>query len=200
MPGKIPNSENLSSKLCHMAIGCPGSGKSTLAKALFESDRNCRIVSSDRVRKKLFGNEAFQGSWKVIEAEILSEIEAHRSAGHSIIYDATNAVRPWRIDFLKKMQKYPDLRWVGWHLTTPLAVCQQWNERRERQVPARVIEEMHASLQESPPVLSEGFIAIYSIPYIQGKLEKGDSLASTWQQDRLGDRSPHHSLLRVDFS
>lgn len=159
------------SLICHILIGCPSSGKSTVAEEITKLYPNCRIVSTDQIREKLFGDENLQGDWELIEAEILSQIQYYLETGISIIYDATNAKREWRSDLLQKLQQYNNVQWIGWYLATPLEICQQWNKNRKRQVPDTVIEELYNSLTEFPPITAEGFAAVYEILYRQGKLD-----------------------------
>ncbi|MDH6096801.1 hypothetical protein [Umezakia ovalisporum] len=52
---------------------------------------------------------------------------------------------------------------MGWHLQTPLFTCKVWNQQRTRQVPEVIIENMHKSLQEFPPVAAEGFAAVKAV-------------------------------------
>lgn len=155
--------------LCHILIGCPSSGKSTLAAEIVKSDNNYRIVSTDTIRKQLFGDETIQGNWQQVETEVLRQIQQHLEAGHPIIYDATNAQRPWRIALLQNLQQYSDIQWIGWYLETPLATCQTWNQQRQRQVPENIIIQMHQSLTKLPPIAAEGFTAVYSIDPSKGK-------------------------------
>ncbi len=155
--------------ICHILIGCPGSGKSTLATQMLKSDSNYRIVSTDNIRQQLFGDETFQGNWEQIETEVFRQIQENIEAGNPIIYDATNAKRPWRITLLKKLQKYSNIQWIGWYLKTPLATCKTWNEQRQRQVPINIIEQMHQTLKQFSPIEAEGFTVVYSINPSQEK-------------------------------
>lgn len=147
----------------HLLIGPPASGKSTFAQVLRALLGDAVIVSTDSIRASLFGSEETQGSWPDIEAEVLRLAVDSYSKGSSVIYDATNANPLHRGAILGKFrQAMPDLPWVGWHLTTPLADCHRWNESRSRVVPAGVIDAMAASL-EAPPCPSEGLLAVYSL-------------------------------------
>jgi len=49
------------SLLCHILTGCPSSGKSTLANAIAQQSPNCRVISTDRIREELFGDETIPG-------------------------------------------------------------------------------------------------------------------------------------------
>lgn len=148
---------------CHILIGCPSSGKTTLAEAIVEDDPSYKIVSTDKIREKLFGDETIQGNWSQIEAEVFRQLEGHLKAGHPVIYDATNAKRPWRMGLLRHLKQYQTVDWLGWYVKTPLGTCLQWNQTRERQVPEGVIKRMSESLKTFPPMAAEGFASVYEL-------------------------------------
>lgn len=153
--------------ICHILIGIPGSGKSTFAAELANLG-NYRIVSTDAIRQQLHGDASIQGEWLEIEEKVLSEIVNTLAQGDSVIYDATNAKRVWRMDLLMKLnsslaslsQHEDKVQWMAWYLQTPIATCKLWNQKRDRQVPDIIIENMHKSLQEFPPVAAEGFAVV----------------------------------------
>ena len=162
--------------LCHFLIGCPGSGKSNFAAQLAKQG-NYQIISTDLVRQRLYGDESIQGEWLVIEKEVLSEIGKAIASNQPIIYDATNAKRAYRMALLTQLQQVsPNVQWIGWHLTTPLATCKAWNQNRQRQVPDAVIESMYKSLQDFPPVPAEGFADVNTINPV-GELQPEDIAA-----------------------
>lgn len=152
-------------------IGCPASGKSTLANTLIKQNANYRVVSTDHIRAMLFGDEAIQGCWAQVENEALRQITEHLRLGHSVIYDATNAKRSWRREFIQTLKELGNTNIMGLYLKTPLDVCQQWNQQRQRQVPLWVIEDHYQALQQFPPLTAEGFTAIIDIPFNDGKLD-----------------------------
>ena len=149
--------------ICHILIGPPGSGKSTFAAQLAQLG-NYRTVSTDAIRQQLYGDEMIQGKWSEVEAKVFWEIENAIASSHPVIYDATNAKRPYRMALLMQLKKLSEnLQWIGWYITTPLPICKAWNQNRSRQVPETVIEDMFNALQKFPPVVAEGFTAINSI-------------------------------------
>jgi predicted kinase len=152
-------------------IGCPSSGKSTLADHLVKQNPNYHIVSTDRARAQLFGDEAIQDNWQQVENEIFRQIAQNITVGNPIIYDATNAKRPWRMELIQKIKQLGEVNIIGLYLTTPLEVCQKWNQQRKRQVPNLAIEEYFQTLQQFPPILAEGFTAILEIPFLDGSLD-----------------------------
>jgi predicted kinase len=152
----------------YFLIGCPSSGKSTLANQLIKQTPNYRIISTDQIRQKFFGDESIQGNWQLIETEIFAQIQQQLIAGNSIIYDATNSKRPWRIALLQKLKSIDNLDIIGLHLQTPLEICKQWNKQRQREVPEPIIESYYQALKQFPPIPAEGFTAIYDIAYQNG--------------------------------
>ncbi|MEH1885525.1 MULTISPECIES: WYL domain-containing protein [unclassified Nostoc] len=164
--------------ICHFLIGIPGSGKTTFAVELAKLG-NYRIVSTDAIRQKLYGNASIQGEWSHIEEKVISEIADAIAQGDSVIYDATNAKRVWRMDLLKELnssvaclaEHREEVLWMGWHLQTPIATCKLWNQKRTRQVPDMIIENMHKSLQDFPPIAAEGFASVKEIDVTSSKFD-----------------------------
>ena len=159
--------------ICHFLIGPPGCGKSTLATLLTQLDPNARIVSTDRIRLSLFGDESIQGDWSLIEEKVITQIREAVQSGKPVIYDATNVKKEWRLSLLQQV-KDDKIQWMAWHLQTPLDVCKAWNKQRSRQVPEQVIEELFRALQENPPSQKEGFFAVNSVDLGVAKFELKD--------------------------
>ena len=123
------------------------------------------IVSTDSIRKELFGDESIQGNWSQVEAITISSTQRAIATGKLVIYDATNAKRAWRLNWLEKVKAAisEEQAWMGWHLTTPLETCLEWNQERERRVPKPIIMEMANCLKTFPPDPAEGFVAVSNI-------------------------------------
>lgn len=159
--------------ICHFLIGSPGSGKSTLATLLTQVNPNSQIISTDKIRLSLFGNEIIQGDWSLIEAQVIRQIHESIKAEKSVIYDATNVKKEWRSSLLQQVQN-DKVQWIAWYLPTPLEVCKKWNKQRKRQVPEEVIEALFRALQEDIPETSEGFIAVNNVDVWSKKLDVQD--------------------------
>ena len=146
--------------ICHFLIGTPASGKSTLATQL-STQNNYTTISTDAIRSQLYGNETIQGNWHDIETILLTQISESITAGIPVIYDATNAKRPYRMALLQKLPQQ-NCYWIAWHLKTPLPICLKWNKQRTRQVPENIIKKMFQSLKNFPPIVAEGFAAVHT--------------------------------------
>ena len=147
-----------------MLIGPPSSGKSTLAKYL-ATKIDAHIISTDSIRKELYGDESFQGDWDNIESIMQERIIESIDRNKSVLLDATFAKRPWRLEVTQNISFKKDIEWIGWHLKTSLENCLIWNQKRERKVPEQVINNFYSALSNSNfgPNLAEGFASIIEI-------------------------------------
>ncbi|NEQ44323.1 MAG: WYL domain-containing protein [Leptolyngbya sp. SIOISBB] len=158
--------------ICHCLIGPPGAGKSTLAQQWVKRSPHYQWISTDHIRQDLFGDAATQGNWPQVEAEVIRQIKAAIANDTPVIYDATNAKRVWRLDLMQKLADR-STQWMAWWLKTPLQQCKAYNQRRDRQVEARVIDEMHAAIKAMPPIPAEGFAAVNPVPMRQTQFDFG---------------------------
>lgn len=173
MSKKLAVSNKVPTPLCHFLIGAPASGKSTLATLLTEVNPNSLIISTDKIRLSLFGDESIQGDWSLIEEKVISQMREAIQSGKSVIYDATNVKKEWRFSLLQQVNDYK-VHWIAWHLQTPIEVCKKWNKQRNRQVPEEVIEALFRALQENPPDELEGFLAVKVVDVWSRKWEIQD--------------------------
>lgn len=141
------------SKLYTM-VGLPGSGKSTWAGA--RSD--CMVVSTDAIRKELFGDESEQKNGALVFEIAYARLAQAVALGHDVIFDATNVKRKSRAELFKR---FPDVEHVAVFVNTPFLVCKERNNQRERRVPVSVIRRM--SYQLEPPTREEGFSQIIEV-------------------------------------
>jgi predicted kinase len=147
-----------------MLIGPPGAGKSTIAQQWIAADPKLVWVSTDLIRQELYGDASIQGTWIEVEAAVMDKIQQSIAQQRSVLYDATNARRAWRLNFLQNVADL-EAQWLGWHLKTSLGSCKAQNQlRRDRQVPDHVIEQAFNNLKQFPPCRAEGFIDAQDVP------------------------------------
>lgn len=151
-----------------LTVGIPGSGKSTWAKQLAIQKPGYQLISTDSIRAQLYGDEAVQGNWMEIQRSLLTQLKTTRQSiaqGHliAVIYDATNARRRHRREFIQLARDCGYAPIVAAWIDTPLAVCLQRNAGRSRQVPAEIIEKMHRQLTAAPPTKAENLDRVLRI-------------------------------------
>ena len=140
-----------------LLIGLPGSGKSTLASKLVAEYPGSHLISTDAIRAQLFGSQEIQGEWLLVWRQVRQQMRQAVEQSAMAIYDATNAVRRNRREAIALAREVGFSHLIGVWLETPLSVCLDRNQRRERTVPEEVILQMHASLLNAPPTQEEGF-------------------------------------------
>ena len=152
-----------------MLVGLPASGKSTFAEQFAEKN-NFDIVSSDKIRGMLYGDESIQGDSEEVFGTVHDEIFDNLYHGINTIYDACNIHKHHRIEFLNKVnEKVSECNKYCYHISTPLSVCFERNEKRDRKVPVSVISQMAVDFDK--PIPQEGFDSVYNICNWKGEEE-----------------------------
>lgn len=138
-----------------MLIGLPGSGKSTLAQKM--ANENTVILSSDSIRKELFGSESVQENAEKVFNLMFSRTVKALDEGKDVIYDATNLKKKLRINTLKRLKGAVKTEFIAKALIidTDLATAKERNSSRDRVVPEEVLDKMHDNFQL--PDYSEGW-------------------------------------------
>lgn len=138
--------------ILYIMCGIPGAGKSTIAKQL-----NGVIVSSDTVRKEMYGAESIQGNPSEVFAKV-NELTKKYLKENNVIYDATS-IKPR--DRKRIMKTFPNARHICVYVATPFEECKRRNAERKRVVPMQVMERMIQNFVE--PTLAEGFEEIIKV-------------------------------------
>lgn len=124
-----------------MMIGIPASGKTSLAEQIAKSE-DAEIVSSDNIRKELYGDENIQGDnnkvFRILQDRVVKGLKANKN----MIYDATNISYKTRMAFLQRLNKL-EVEKIAIMVATPYEQCLIRNSQRERQVPEEVIKRMY---------------------------------------------------------
>lgn len=169
----------------YMLVGLPGSGKSTIAQKL-----NCKVFSSDSLRKELWGNENTQGDNSQLFNELQRRIRETLKKGENCVYDATNINAKRRTSFLSSI-KGIECEKICIFVATDFNLCLLRNFQRERHVPYEVIKRMY--LNFDIPQFREGWSDIQ----IKVELDKNTYYDVAWLIEHLCDIShdnPHHTL------
>ena len=149
------------SNTLYVMIGASGSGKSTLAKELEKLFFNIEIVSSDSIRKALWGNESDQQNPKKVFNYCQELICYHADVlDESVIFDATNLYKKYRKRWVEIGKEYFGKVVAIW-CNTSKANCLANQDKRERQVPTNIVEKQWDGLE--PPRLDEGFDEVWIV-------------------------------------
>lgn len=146
-PGKKPKGAVV------LAIGLPGSGKSTWFKR-----HGVVPLSSDLMRHLLFDNVQEQRFQDLVFSTLRSLLRARMIARMPWNYvDATNLSPKERRHWIKMAQDF-GYEAHAVYFEVPLEICMERNQKRNRIVPADVMQRMSAKLKA--PTFDEGFSKI----------------------------------------
>lgn len=130
----------------NMLIGLPGSGKSTISQKIKDEVTHLdqievEIISSDAIRKELYGSEEIQGDPQKVFSLMKQRSKQALLENKYVIYDACNINYKQRMDTLNylKSTKCFKRATVCW---APYEICLKHNQERERNVPDHVITRM----------------------------------------------------------
>ncbi|WP_455937210.1 AAA family ATPase [Gemella morbillorum] len=166
-----------------MMIGIPASGKTSLAEQIAKSE-DAEIVSSDNIRKELYGDENIQGDsnevFKIVENRIIDGLKNNKN----MIFDATNINYKRRMAFLQKIKKIK-IGKIAIMVATPYEQCLIRNSQRKRQVPEEVMKRMYFNFYV--PQYFEGWDDI-QIKYTNNYMFFFGDL------EDIAQNNPHHKL------
>ena len=161
-----------------LLCGIAGSGKSTYAQTLSKNNPNTKIVSSDSIREKVFGDINDQSHNHEIFSKIIpDEIRRGIAWLKDVIVDATNVSVKDRSGYIKLAREL-NVDIECHYIPLNLDNARTQNEGRERKVPDFVLVK-HAQ-KFVVPTIEEGFSYVYNIK----RLEALDKLAE--EADKLG--------------
>lgn len=144
----------------YVMCGPSGSGKSTYIK---ENLRNCIVVSTDAIRKELWGAEEDQQNPQEVFEIAYARVELFLRAGYDVVFDATNLKARDRKKVAKIAERYGAKKNCI-AMATPLGYCVLAQCARDRRVPTEVIESQFKHFQY--PMLGEGWDEIRIIERI----------------------------------
>ncbi len=133
-------------------VGLPASGKSTYAQQLV--DENTVVLSSDLIRKELFGFEENQTGNTIVFKTLYSRARELFKNGKNVIIDATNVSI---FDRKRVLENFTDLSIYRQAIVieTSIDKCVERDKARTRTVGKDVIKKYANKYQK--PTYSEGF-------------------------------------------
>lgn len=139
--------------------GLPASGKSTFAQHFVKTHPEFVRIGADSVRERLYGSQDSYGNPEEIYLEILMEMKAALNSGKSILYDAVNMRRSYRLDYLRELAGYDAERTII-QLPTSKEVCRERFLQRKRSIPLASVD--HYFELDEHPTYEEGWNHIYT--------------------------------------
>lgn len=145
-------------------------------------------LSSDAIRKELYGDENIQGNPSDVFALMQDRAIMLLNNGFDVIYDATNITRKDRASIITKR---PRVAQIECHIIwAPIETCIERDSTRERTVGKEVIDRMLKRFQ--PVFYDEGINEIKVIlPDEFNKDEYCDKLIGSM---KISHDNPHHTL------
>ena len=144
-----------------VGIGIPGSGKTLYLKELAE-EGDYAYVSKDAIREELLGSITDQSKNREVWLESNRRITDALAAGRSVILDSTHAERWKREELVSFLKEAGARQVVALYFDVPLDLALSRNRARERVVPESTLRSFHSALTKEPPIIAEGFDAIYT--------------------------------------
>lgn len=171
-----------------LLVGIPGSGKTTYAQTYMRKTPNAVHLSSDEIRKELYGDENIQGNpGDVFSLMQKRAIEALNN-GRDVIYDATNITRKDRAGIIGVCPKFTKIEChIIW---APIEVCVERDAKRERTVGKEVIDRMLKRFQA--PFFDEGLDVIKIIP--PDNFNQTAYHNKCFNDMKIPHDNPHHTL------
>lgn len=174
----------------YILIGLPASGKTTWSlKKVKESDKTISWISSDSIRKELYGSEEDQQSPGKVFTLMFQRTLIALKDGHDCIYDATNLNRKRRINLINEIKKsVNDVEFIAVFFAIPYQICMARNLQRARVVPDAVILRMHKEI--TIPSIYEGFDRIELVENFNNCLNLYSIIEDA---KKISHDNPHHS-------
>ena len=177
-------------KVCVM-VGLPASGKSFRGKEFIENKGYNVLISSDAIRKELFGIEQDQSNNDLVFKTYYNRFKDALKNKQNIILDATNCTYKTRkrifaeISSLKLNSKVEVTAWV---MNAPLEVILRRDKDREKSVGDNVIYKFLASYQH--PQYFEGFDSIVYDRFSMFSFDEYEKIIN--KMNEFNQDNPHH--------
>ena len=168
--------------------GIPGSGKTTYANKYTKQDVNAIHLSSDAIRKELYGDENIQGNPSEVFLLMQKRSVEALNNGYNVIYDATNITRKDRQGIISVCPRFAKIEChIIW---APIETCIERDAARDRTVGKEVIDSMLKRFQA--PFFDEGMDTI-----ITNQLDHFDQTSyhnKCFDNMKIPHDNPHHTL------
>ena len=175
-----------------LLVGIPGSGKTTYAKQYVDKEPMVVHLSSDSIRKELYGDESIQGNPSEVFSLMQQRAVGALNDGMDVLYDATNVTRKDRSSIIGICPRFAKIEChIIW---APIEECIIHDANRDRTVGKEVIDRMLKRFQA--PYYDEG---IDEIKVIKPKdFDEVRYIATCMNNMKIPHDNPHHTLSVYD--
>lgn len=171
-----------------LLVGIPGSGKTTYAKNYIEQNVNTIHLSSDAIRKELYGDEAIQGNPGEVFFLMQKRAVEALNNGIDVIYDSTGMTRKDRTGVINICPKFTKIEChIIW---APIEECIERDATRDRTVGKVVIDRMLKRFQA--PYYDEGIDEIKVI--LPKDFDTSEYRLKCMNDMMIPHDNPHHTL------
>lgn len=171
-----------------LLVGPPGSGKTTYAEKYLAEHSNTVYLSSDKIRKELWGDEGTQGDNNEVFYRMQTRAINSLNFGSDVIYDATNITRKDRSYIISLCPKFVKIEaHIIW---APIETCIERDADRKRTVGKEIIDKMLKRFQA--PYYDEGIDEIKVI--LPSNFNQQKYIDDSMNAMKISHDNPHHTL------
>ena len=174
--------------ILYIMCGLPASGKTTKAKEIV-AEEGAEYVSSDEIRKELYGDESCQSDNQKVFEHYYKRMNQYLSEGKDVVIDSTNVTLKSRKRIIAEC-KINCVKLL-YMIATPIEYCYENDSKRERHVGKEVIDKFWKSFQF--PQEFEGFDGVNIVNLYSNKskisIEKVIKDMKSFDQ-----KNPHHKF------
>ena len=169
----------------YMLVGIPGCGKTSFGLALADSTTIC--LSSDAIRKELYGDESCQESPSTVFGIMHERTLKALKEGYNVVYDATNITRKSRRGILNSLPATVEKMCIV--IWAPIESCIERDRNRSRTVGTNVIDKMLYRFEA--PFYDEGFDSI-EVKYSE-EVDVKSYFKAYKEALKISHDNPHHT-------
>lgn len=171
-----------------LLVGPPGCGKTTYATKYIKENPNTIHLSSDSIRKELWGDEVIQGDNNEVFSLMQTRAIEALNNGQDVIYDSTAMTRKDRSHIISLCPKFVQIEaHIIW---APIETCIERDAARERTVGKEVIDRMLKRFQT--PYYDEGIDEIKIV--LPDEFKRKKYTYKVMDAMKIPHDNPHHTL------
>ena len=149
-----------------VGMGIPGSGKTTTLK-MFAEKNSYTYICPDDIRLEITGDMKDQSKNAEVWQTAYERLGQNLKQGSSVVFDATFTKPHDRKELLKFARENGADHIQGVYVDVPYEIAMERNQQRDRVVPEHAMDRMRDSLKNTPPMIEDGFDALFTLDEFQ---------------------------------